>query len=59
MEKNENPALTAVRSNADIGVAVEDEDILFEELCVAFANLRIPWCEIRTRTSILKVQERS
>ena len=59
MDTIEIPALIAVRSIADIGAAAQDaEDFLFEELCVSFANLRIPWCEIRTRPSKLKMQDR-
>ena len=34
------------------------EDDLFNELCNCFANLTIPWCEIRTRPSKLRVQVR-
>ena len=34
------------------------EDDLFNELCDCFANLKIPWCEIRTRPSKLKAKVR-
>ena len=53
------PAVATTRSTVDVVAASQDsEDVLFEELCACFANLRIPWCEIRTRPSKLNAQVR-
>lgn len=51
------PAGGATRSTVDtVAAAQVSEDVVFEELCACFAELQIPWCEIRTRPSRLKVQ---